>query len=151
MDRLAVLPRATELEQDHAAALEYAASLPATAHITLVTSLAGLLSLEQNWRALEKSAQASPTVFQSFDWVSAWCRTYCANQQCPDIHIIAGFDNNRLVFVWPLMRIRRAGLSILCWLTEPFGQYGDVLCAEGHCARMWVANAPALHPPPQGH
>lgn len=141
MDRLAVLPRVTELEPEHAPALEHAASLPDTAHISLITSLAGLLALEDGWRRLEKSAQAAPTVFQSFDWVSAWCRTYCAHGNCPDIHVIAGFDANRLVFVWPLMRSRRAGINVLCWLTEPFGQYGDVLCAQGQCARMWVANA----------
>lgn len=141
MDRLAEPARATGADQDRFAPLDQASSIPSTAHLTLVTSLPGLMALEQGWKALEMSAQANPTVFQTFAWVSSWCRTYCAQQSCPDIHVIAGYDHDRLVFVWPLMRTRRAGLNVLCWLTEPFGQYGDVLCLEGECTRTWVANA----------
>lgn len=139
MDRLAALPHDTVVTSPPAA-LEQAASIPANGHLTLVTSLAGLLALEENWRELEMNAQTL-TAFQTFDWISAWCRTYCASGACPEIHVVAGFHNDRLVFVWPLMKVRRAGLNVLCWLTEPFGQYGDILCANGECARLWVANA----------
>jgi CelD/BcsL family acetyltransferase involved in cellulose biosynthesis len=141
MDRLAALPLDADAQQTATASLEEAGALPASAHLTLVTSLAGLLAMESGWRALEQKPGACRTVFQCFDWVSTWCRTYCAGNNCPDIHVIAGYDKNRLVFVWPLMLTRRAGLNVLCWLTEPFGQYGDVLCDQQSCAKLWVANA----------
>jgi CelD/BcsL family acetyltransferase involved in cellulose biosynthesis len=128
-------------ECNDAAALDSAAHLPATAHISLTTTLQGLLALEAGWRALEKNACTPTSVFQSFDWISAWCRTYCTGDAPQDLHIITGYDRDRLVFVWPLMVQRRMGLRVLCWLTEPFGQYGDVVCAQHECPRLWVANA----------
>jgi hypothetical protein len=61
---------------------------------------------------------------------------------------------NRLVFVWPLMvRTRRARDCASCaWLTEPFGQYGDVHLRAGRMRRsMWVGNALRFFKPPEGH
>jgi CelD/BcsL family acetyltransferase involved in cellulose biosynthesis len=141
MDRLAALLRTSDLAGVEPQPLDRVSALPANAHISLVTSLAGVRALEKDWLELEANTQGVTTVFQSYAWASTWCRIYCAGESGSDIHIIAGYDNNRLVFLWPLMMTRRVGLNVLCWLTEPFGQYGDVLCAKGQNSQVWVGNA----------
>ncbi|MBL8790187.1 MAG: GNAT family N-acetyltransferase [Rhizobiales bacterium] len=141
MDRLAALPQASDLAGVAPLSLETVSALPANTHISLVTTLAGLRALEKDWLALEANSQGATTVFQSFAWISTWCRIYCAGESGAGIHIIAGHDQNRLVFLWPLMLTRRAGLNVLCWITEPFGQYGDILCAKGQNSHLWVGNA----------
>jgi len=141
MDRLAALPRTSDFAPGNAKANDASGSLPVTSCLTMVTSLAGLRALEADWRALEVNAQGNPSVFQSFEWIATWCSVYCNDDCDANIHIFAGYDRNRLVFLWPLMLKRRAGFNVLGWLTEPFGQYGDVLCAKGQNAPLWVTNA----------
>lgn len=141
MDRLAALPRTSDFAHNWTTVAGATGSIPATAHLTLVTSLTGLRALEQDWRALETNALGNPSVFQSYAWISTWCAIYCGDTSGADIHIFAGYDRNRLVFLWPLMLRRRAGLNVLGWLTEPFGQYGDVICAKDQNAQVWVNNA----------
>jgi CelD/BcsL family acetyltransferase involved in cellulose biosynthesis len=121
--------------------LDLAAEIPATARLSLLTSLQGLLALEPQWRDLEKSTCAPITVFQSYDWVASWCQTFCVSGSGTGIHILAGFDQHRLVFVWPLAVASAKGVRVLSWLTEPFGQYGDVICASGACPRTWIAES----------
>lgn len=126
---------------DETTSLAHSADIPATAHLSLVTSLPGLIALEAGWRALEREACTPTSVFQSFDWIAAWCRTYCTGENGQLLHIVTGYDKNRLVFIWPLMVQKAKGLRVLMWLTEPFGQYGDVICAKGECPKLWVGNA----------
>ncbi|MFO1033193.1 MAG: GNAT family N-acetyltransferase [Hyphomicrobiales bacterium] len=104
----------------------------------LVGSLAGLKHLEAGWRALEADAATLPTVFQSYDWISTWCDTYCQGDEGVDLHILTGYAGSRLVFAMPLQLQARAGVRVLSWLTEPFGQYGDVLCARGEDLARWL-------------
>lgn len=141
MDRLTALPRTSDMSGAALKQAEIASTLPASAHISLVTSLGGVRALEKDWLALETDSQGATTVFQTYEWASTWCKIYCAGETGSSIHIITGYDQNRLVFLWPLMLTRRVGLNVLCWLTEPFGQYGDVLCAKGQNAQMWVGQA----------
>lgn len=128
-------------ELRHVIGLASASDIPATAHISLVTTLPGLLALEPGWRALEQNACTATSVFQSFDWIAAWCKTYCVGDNGQSLHVLVGFERNQLVFVWPLMVQKDRGLRVLGWLTEPFGQYGDVICRKGESPRLWVANA----------
>lgn len=118
----------------------HAMHIPATAVLTLVSSLAGLRNMQQAWRNLETSCARPISVFQSYDWVAAWCETYGKHENDLEIHLLAGYDQGELVFVWPLMKARRAGLTVLTWLTDPFGQYGDVLCAKGQRSELWAYN-----------
>jgi CelD/BcsL family acetyltransferase involved in cellulose biosynthesis len=117
---------------------EVVAYAPASATISLVTTPAALRDMEVSWRELEGDTQSHTSVFQSFDWVMAWAETY-AKPGCKDtLHVVTAFDGDELIFIWPLMRSKRYGLSILSWLTDPFGQYGDVLVRKGHCPKQWV-------------
>lgn len=114
------------------------ADLPVTAHLRLATTLPSLSALEADWRHLEAHAITPTSVFQTYDWVATWCQTYAATT---DLVIVVGYDRGELCFIWPLQRRTIAGIQILCWLTEPFGQYGDVICAAGQNPHMWVGHA----------
>jgi CelD/BcsL family acetyltransferase involved in cellulose biosynthesis len=119
--------------------------LPAACHITLAQTAAQLRVLAQDWHALEQENQIAPHAFQTFDWCLAWSETYIEEQQGADrLQVIAGYDDNRLVFAFPLMATQRMGQRALVWLTEPFGQYGDVLCAKGQNAKLWIDAALSL-------
>jgi CelD/BcsL family acetyltransferase involved in cellulose biosynthesis len=109
--------------------------------LSVVTTIQGLRDLEHKWRDLEANTPNNSCVFQSFDWVMAWTETYITPDGGDSLHIIAGYDNDDLVFLWPLMRSRSLGLAVLTWLTEPFGQYGDVMCRRGHSPKLWVESA----------
>ncbi len=119
-------------------------TIPATAHLSLVTSISNLRAMQEDWRALESQCQKKPSVFQSFDWIMAWSETYAATAQGPELHLLTGYDQGDLVFVWPLMKTRRLGVATLTWLTDPFGQYGDILCQKDQCAQHWMSNAIAF-------
>ena len=118
--------------------------IPATAHLTLITNLANLRSMQDDWRNLEAECAREPSVFQSFDWIMAWSETYAADVAGPEIHLLAGYDKGKLVFVWPLMKTHRFGVATLTWLTDPFGQYGDILCQKEQCPKHWMSNAVAF-------
>lgn len=111
------------------------------APLSLLTTVQALRDLEGKWRDLEDNLQNHGSVFQSFDWVMAWAETYVTEGSGITLHVFAGYDKDQLVFLWPLMRTRQMGLSTLSWLTEPFGQYGDVMCRKGHCPKQWVESA----------
>ncbi len=124
---------------DHAASTATkAVEATRTATLSVVTTVSALRELEQKWRALEVRTDNHTSVFQSFDWVMAWADTYIGNKPGTTLHVLAGYDHDELVFVWPLMRARRLGFSVLTWLTDPFGQYGDVLCRKGECSKKWI-------------
>jgi CelD/BcsL family acetyltransferase involved in cellulose biosynthesis len=109
--------------------------------ITVISSLSALRALEQDWRDLEAHCDAKQNVFQSYDWVSAWADTYLDDTSSIGLHILTGYAEGKLVFLWPLMRARRRGLSVLTWLTDPFGQYGDILLRQGHQCLSWISSA----------
>jgi CelD/BcsL family acetyltransferase involved in cellulose biosynthesis len=106
--------------------------------LCVVTSINALRDLEAKWRALENDTQNHSSVFQSFDWVMAWADTYIADNSRSSLHILAGYEADRLVFLWPLMRTRQLGFDTLTWLTDPFGQYGDVMCRKGQNSKQWI-------------
>jgi CelD/BcsL family acetyltransferase involved in cellulose biosynthesis len=138
--------KAAETTANAVRAMPVADSAAATAHnsLTVVTSLNALAEMEEKWRDLEAHVQNNTSVFQSFDWVMAWAQTYLDEKPSLSLHILAGYEHGQLVYLWPLMRERQFGLSVLTWLTEPFGQYGDVLCRKGYCPRKWMESSIAF-------
>jgi CelD/BcsL family acetyltransferase involved in cellulose biosynthesis len=116
-------------------------SLPPQNYLTLLTTMKSLHRLEPEWRELEQSCQTAPTVFQSFDWVKSWCEIYAKPDSARELQLVAGFQHDKLVFLWPLMLQQRGPLKILSWLTEPVGQYGDALCDAGQNANLWFSLA----------
>ncbi len=115
--------------------------LPHEGRLSLVTTLPGLLALETPWQGLEQSGTSVAGVFQSFAWVSEWSRIYVGEHRLAELCIITGYSGARLVFVLPLMKVRQAGVLAVKWLTDPFGQYGDILLAEGECPKAWMSQA----------
>lgn len=115
------------------------ADLPFGGILTLITTPAHLGALSDQWQNLEHNSATTPTIFQSFAWIKNWSDHYaqpnCQNQ----IHIVAGFLNNTLVFALPLMKSCHMGVSTLNWVTDPLGQYGDVLCAKDQNLTKWMS------------
>jgi CelD/BcsL family acetyltransferase involved in cellulose biosynthesis len=118
-----------------------AESLPAGCRVELVTSATGLAALAEAWRRLENPSTSRAGVFQSWAWVEAWTETYLNPGNPVRPSVVAGYRDGRLVFLWPLMRGRCGPVKVLRWLTEPLGQYGDIVIARGESARSWGAAA----------
>jgi CelD/BcsL family acetyltransferase involved in cellulose biosynthesis len=112
--------------------------------LSLITSLAGLREIAAKWRSLECDTVKPVSIFQSFDWTIAWAETYCDSTSGPTLHILAGYEQDELVFLWPLMRTSSFGSSALTWVTDPCGQYGDVLVRNGQNPTPWLKGATAL-------
>jgi CelD/BcsL family acetyltransferase involved in cellulose biosynthesis len=129
---------------DRVSALQESAvyALPALGHMSLVSTLQDLATLEPQWKNLEKSAKIKPSVFQSFDWISSWSKTYITGKT--ELCIVTGYVNDKLVFALPLMKDRRGPITVLRWLSEPFCQYGDALIAADQNPRTWLGNAVEL-------
>jgi CelD/BcsL family acetyltransferase involved in cellulose biosynthesis len=116
-------------------------ALPRGGHVSLITTLHGLLALEEQWNKLELASKSSLSVFQSFSWISSWAKTHITENSKTEICVIIGFQEDRLVFALPLMKDQRGPVTVLRWLTEPYGQYGDALVAAGQNARTWLNSA----------
>jgi CelD/BcsL family acetyltransferase involved in cellulose biosynthesis len=115
-----------------------------SATLSLITSLDGLREIAAKWQDLEVNSAKPISVFQSFDWIMAWAETYLGQKHAPTLHILAGYDEDELVFIWPLMRKSVFGVSTLTWITDPIGQYGDVLLRKGQNPTPWLQGATQL-------
>ncbi len=106
-----------------------------------ISTLDEFQALEQSWRGLEAKNIITPTVFQSFEWANAYCATHLVENKKNSLFILSGHQNNKLVFLFPLMITSLHGLRTLQWLSEPLGQYGDILCARGQDVSSWLIHA----------
>lgn len=127
--------RSDRVSQDRA---PISVARPSTPKIEIVTTVAGLLKLESAWRKLELH---NTTVFQSFDWVKAWCDAYLGSAETGEILIVTGQQGGTTFFILPLIKSKKHGLNILDWLTDPIGQYGDALCASSQNSEFWLKAA----------
>ncbi len=121
------------------AAVEHALELPVGGLMTLITSTSHLQALSSQWHNLEQNNAITPTVFQSFAWVKSWAENYGGPDNANEIHVFAGFVENQLVFVLPLVKKMHLGVATLNWLTDPIGQYGDILCAKDQSVAKWMS------------
>ncbi len=115
------------------------ADLPYGGILTLITSPAHLSALSEQWQELEKNTSVTPTIFQSYAWIKNWSNHYAQPDCQHEIHIVAGFIKNKLVFVLPLMKTCHLSVSTLNWVTDPLGQYGDVLCNKDQSLTKWMS------------
>lgn len=115
------------------------ADIPYGGIITLITSPSHLGALSDQWQTLEQNCSVTPSVFQSFAWIKSWSDHYAQPDCQHEIHIVAGFIKNQLVFVLPLMKSCHLGVSTLNWVTDPLGQYGDVLCDKDQSLTKWMS------------
>jgi CelD/BcsL family acetyltransferase involved in cellulose biosynthesis len=95
----------------------------------LIADRAQFAALEQEWNDLFARAGRPHQLFQAYDWLRHWANHYLDDNA--SLSIVAARQNGRLVMVWPLVAVRRAGLTVLCWMGEPVSQYGDVLVEDG--------------------
>lgn len=107
--------------------------LPPGCHLALVSEPRDFALLAGKWQKLETAAGAAIHVFQSFAWLNTWASTYGA-----DLAVVTGYRGEDLVFAWPLMKSRLGPLTALRWMSEPHGQYGDVLLEAGQCPMSWL-------------
>lgn len=123
-------------------ALEAIAPAPATGlALDICDRPPDILNLAAEWRHLQSAARRHRNVFQTFDWQSCWIEIQraCLPENQP--LVITGRRDGRLAFVWPLMKTRSGPLTLLRWMSEPYGQYGDVLVARDECPRAWMTGA----------
>ena len=112
--------------------------LPNNSYLTLITSFRAFDRLREEWSNLETRCAKSPSVFQSYDWCRKWSDIYAAPDSQNEIFILAGYHQNKLMFVWPLVKRSRKGLVVLTWMTQPIGQYGDILCDLSVDCTQWI-------------
>ncbi len=80
------------------------------------------------WAELE--ADGAGTLFQSFRWVDAWCRTVAPVRNEHPL-IVAGYGaNGGVEFILPLGVRRAKGLSVLGWLGQEHAGYNMGLYAD---------------------
>jgi CelD/BcsL family acetyltransferase involved in cellulose biosynthesis len=115
------------------------ADMPYGGIITLITSPSHLGALSEQWQTLEQNCSVTPSIFQSFAWIKSWSDHYAQPDCQHEIHIVAGFIKNQLVFALPLMKSCHLGVSTLNWVTDPLGQYGDVLCDKDQNLTKWMS------------
>ena len=109
-----------------------------TLKIETITTLPNLQAIEADWRKLELANAGKTTVFQSYDWAKAWCDTCLNADTKSELFVVVGKIKGILVFILPLAKTRSHGLNILDWLTDPIGQYGDILCAQNQDPENWL-------------
>jgi CelD/BcsL family acetyltransferase involved in cellulose biosynthesis len=96
---------------------------------TLIETIADFEALEEEWTELLARAGEPAHVFQGFAWNWHWTRHYLSKTggRGPQLAIVTGRDDGRLVLVVPLVVSRLVGLRHLGWMGEPVSQYGDVI------------------------
>jgi CelD/BcsL family acetyltransferase involved in cellulose biosynthesis len=95
--------------------------------LELITDIAAFEALEHEWNALFERAGLSAQVFQQFNWLWHVNQHYGCAKRDPKPVIVTARNHGRLIMVWPLQLSCANGLCHLSWLSEPVGQYGDVL------------------------
>lgn len=92
------------------------------------------------WMTLE--ATALGTVFQSYGWVSSWCRT-AAGPMGEEPVIACWSDQNGPAIIWPMALTRWGGFRILTWLGQGYtnynmGLYRDGIAGSIDAARLYM-------------
>jgi CelD/BcsL family acetyltransferase involved in cellulose biosynthesis len=94
----------------------------------VATTAAELEALGGEWQALERRSHGA-IFFQSWAWCAHVVRILAAEADRPALQaaVATAWRGETLVALWP-MRVRTTmGARILCDLTDPFGQYADVV------------------------
>ena len=100
-----------------------------------------LAALSSGWQVLEEHAAQPHNFFQSFAWCSAWAQVYTDGRTGTALRILVARKNGAVVMIWPMMTVRYGPVTILKWLSDPIGQYGDVLVAPDADEDAWLEDA----------
>jgi CelD/BcsL family acetyltransferase involved in cellulose biosynthesis len=94
-------------------------------------------AIAEKWRAFE--ATSIGTLFQSFAWVSAWCRNV-STALGEEPLILVGLDPAEdIAFILPLAIVYRFGTKILTWLGQTHSGYGFGLYRRDAMERLQCA------------
>lgn len=97
--------------------------------VARLTTLEALEALAIEWTALEAKTRRA-AFFQSAAWSLAACRPLTGQTETTDALVFAVYRGLDLVAVAPFKIISRGPVRLAVDLTDPFGQYGDVLIAD---------------------
>jgi CelD/BcsL family acetyltransferase involved in cellulose biosynthesis len=93
-----------------------------------------LATIESEWRAFERDADC--TVFQTFDWVSAWHRHIGVRRNVTPV-IVSGRDAaGELLFILPLAIETSGSVRRLTWFASDLGDYNAPLLAVDFSRRI---------------
>ncbi len=114
---------------------------PAELTFRLLESPAELASIRDDWNDLSRQACGQSLQFQSWQLAAHWAKHYrnAKNPVAEQLYILAGYSNDTLVMLWPMVRQTQLGIRLLRWLGDPVRQYGDVLVRQGSDTRRWIA------------
>ena len=93
--------------------------------VSVVTTPAGFLALQDAWDGLFSRAALPHQVFQGHVVLRHWLRHYL--DPGTSLCIVTGWRAGRLVMAWPMVRQRRFGLVSLRFMGVPVAQFSDVL------------------------
>jgi len=100
-----------------------------------LTNIEELRGIADEWRHLERTCGEPYIYFQTCDWCMTWCANFINNpnmdaaQSQPQIKVYILRRNGKLVMLWPMMLVKStAGLITQTFLSEPHGQYGNIIC-----------------------
>ncbi len=138
------------MSQVHSAALdaelgedEVVASASSVAAKTVRLSIHDdIAAVEGDWRAFQVVADA--TVFQSYEWLSAWQRHVGARMGVRPAIVVGRDAGGGMLFLLPLMVERSAGFRRLTWLGSDLCDYNAPLLAPGFAGAAGVAPFAAL-------
>ncbi len=107
-----------------------------------IESFSELEKIEEDWRALDKSAGKAHQVFQTYPWCWHWAN-HAANGDSSAwrLKILTGRRSGKLVLICPLAIPFGTLLNEARWLGEPLTQYGDVLVADDPARDVWLLEA----------
>lgn len=113
---------------------------------SIIRDFATLVSLAKAWDALFSEHAQSHHIFQNHAWLRTWSKYYLKGSSTgrPELAIIVGWQDERLLMVLPLVTTRSAGLIKLQWMGAPVSQYGDALITTGKIAPILLHTALAI-------
>ncbi|HEU4322750.1 MAG TPA: GNAT family N-acetyltransferase [Roseiflexaceae bacterium] len=108
--------------------------------IQVVDSVEGLMGLEAEWGSLLRASLCA-TVFQTFEWQSAWLRAFGRHDPAIRPLVLAVREHGWLIGLAPLMVRNTGGLRTLTFLGAPYADYHgflvDPAAAETALAAIW--------------
>lgn len=120
--------------EPHPPRLMSSAGLSQNCDLSLVTGRAAFDALEADWNDLFERAGKPSQLFLGFNWLWHWCNHFLRPENegviGPQLAVVTGRRDGRLVMVWPLVTEKVAGITKLVWMGDPVSQYGDVLVEE---------------------
>jgi CelD/BcsL family acetyltransferase involved in cellulose biosynthesis len=127
--------------EDHIPLAQHARdAAPGTQPAIEITIDHRLDDVEREWRQFEQSADC--TVFQSFDWLAAWCR-HIGPLTRTQPAIVIGRRGNETLFILPLA-VTPGAVRRLTWLGSDLCDYNGPLLATACAAALASERFPAL-------